>query len=149
MVNASPRCAAPLIVAGTALALALAGCSASSSPAPTPTVAPTVKTTPLPADPSFTGKAVGAAADVKITNCGTATGKQTATGTVTNSTKAARDYAIIVIWLRNGDGKPYGSALATVKRAKPGVATNWSVTTNVATAVDKCITNVRAGSLGK
>lgn len=142
---AARRLAGLSLVACVATA-GFAGCSNSKPIDTTPTkAAPTVSATPLPKQPTFKGTPQGAVFDVKITKCDTKKGKQTAEGTVTNSSKSARDYAIFVMWLKNNDGTPYGSALVKVNDAKPGVATKFTATTTVATDVDKCVLNVTAG----
>lgn len=142
---------------------ALSGCKstpASSTPgAPTATTtttttasaAPkvTVSTTPLPKDPTWKGSPAGGLADVTwdANKCGKDKGKQTVTGTVTNSAKVARDYAIMIMWLKNDSGTPLGGNRVIVNDVKPGETKEWTLTANVADKADRCVPNVLAGDL--
>lgn len=146
--STSPK--SPIVIAAcTALALAgLAGCSGKDGDAdPTPSAAPTVTAPPLPKSPAFKGEATGAVADVKIVDCPTEKGEQTAKLALTNSTKKARDYAVMVIWLKNDSGTPLGSALVTQKAAAPGKKLELKAKGKVVDKADRCVLNVRAGAL--
>lgn len=145
---ARTRLLAPALVAcSAALVLSACGGDKVSTTTTTTTESPSMRPTPLPVEPSFKQTPAGAAADVTVARCGTDAGRQTASGTITNSTKKARDYDIVISWLKNGDGMPYGSGMAVVRNVQPGKATDWSITTNVATKVDQCVKTVHAGVL--
>lgn len=146
----SPRtlCAA-LLVAATATA-GLSGCSskdAETAPTPTPVEVPASAAAGLPKAPTFNKAPAGAVMDVKVVNCPTEEGKQTAKLELTNSQKTARDYAITVIWMKNGSGTPVGSALVTSKAAAPGKKISLEAQGKVLMKADKCVLNVLAGSL--
>lgn len=140
-----------LIAAAVALAAGTAACTpgnqASSAPATKVTASPTKKASPLPADPTWSGTPAGARADVKLNACPTDAGTQTATGEVTNSTQSARDYAIMVIWLKKDNSTPFGSGMAIVKGVQPGQKVEWSVKADVVDKTDQCTLNVRAGAI--
>lgn len=147
--STSPK--SPAVIATcAALALAgLAGCSGKdgeTETSPSPTV-PSVTAPPLPKSPAFKGEATGAVADVKIVDCPTEKGEQTAKLALTNSTKKARDYAVMVIWLKNDSGTPLGSALVTQKAAAPGKKVELKAKGKVVDKADRCVLNVRAGTL--
>ncbi|MGO4957256.1 hypothetical protein ACTQ49_08285 [Luteococcus sp. Sow4_B9] len=108
---------------------------------------PTVTAPPLPKEPTFKGDPVGAVADVKIVDCPTEKGEQTAKIALTNSTKKARDYAVMVIWLKNDSGTPLGSGLVTSKAAAPGKKVDLTVKAKVVDKADRCVLNVKAGTL--
>ena len=141
----------PLALAAIcALALAPAGCtskSTSTATSTTTTVSTPAPAATLPADAKFKGKKAGAAADVKLVDCPTAQGDQTAKLELTNSTKAARDYAIMVIWLKNDSGTPLGAAMVKQKAAAPGKKLPLSVKARVVSQADRCVLNVYAGTL--
>lgn len=102
---------------------------------------------PLPGSATFRGSASPARNDVRVTSCGTDAGAQTVTGVVTNSANETRDYAIIVLWLRNDSGTPSGSALVIVRGVAAGAHQSFEATAIVGTKADKCILNVTAGRL--
>ena len=142
---------AVVLLAASAIAVSGAGCSSKNDPAPdaakSAAAVPAVSVPPLPAQPSFASSPVGAIVDVKIVDCPTDAGEQTAKLTLKNSTKEARDYAIMVIWLKNGSGTPLGSALVKVQDAAPGKEQTVSAKAKVVAKADKCTLNVKAGSL--
>lgn len=128
---------------------ALAGCSSKDKSSDQPTtapVAPSVAAT-LPAIPAFKGKVAGAVADVKIVQCPTDKGEQTVKLALTNSTKTARDYAIMVIWLKNDSGTPLGATLLKQKAAAPGKKVDLTAKGKVLDKADRCVLNVQAGTL--
>lgn len=135
--------------ASASVLLGATGCGQTKTTTVTSTVrsAPSPKPVVLPSEPAFKGASAGAASDVTISKCGTDAGSQKASGTVTNSTKKARDYEILIMWMKNGDGHPYGAAMATLKGVQPGKATNWSVTATVSQKVDTCAKHVVAGTI--
>ena len=141
----------PLALTSLALVagLAMSGCSknddATSDPSASATKA--VAAPPLPSTPAFKKSPAGALVDVKVLDCPTAKGEQTAKLELTNSAKAARDYSIMVIWLKNGSGTPLGSALVKVQDAAPGKEQTVSAKAKVVAKADKCTLNVKAGSL--
>ena len=141
----------PLALTSLALVagLAMSGCSknddATSDPSASATKA--VAAPPLPSTPAFKKSPAGALVDVKVLDCPTAKGEQTAKLELTNSAEAARDYSIMVIWLKNGSGTPLGSALVKVQDAAPGKEQTVSAKAKVVAKADKCTLNVKAGSL--
>lgn len=129
-----PRPAVILAVGAVVLGSVLGGCSKTETTVEksvTPTT-PAVSAT-LPAIPGFKGKAAGAVADVKLA--------------LTNSTKQARDYAIMVIWLKNDSGNPLGATMVTAKDAEPGKKTELTGKATVLAKADRCVLNVQAGEL--
>lgn len=147
-----PRPAVALAVGAVVLGSVLGGCSKTETtvektvtPA-TPSASAGVSAT-LPAIPGFKGKATGAVADVKVVKCPTEKGEQTVELALTNSTKKARDYAIMVIWLKNDSGNPLGATMVTAKDAEPGKKTELSGKAKVLAKADRCVLNVQAGDL--
>ncbi|GAA1390270.1 hypothetical protein GCM10009599_06690 [Luteococcus peritonei] len=130
-------------------ATALAGCTSTeeTKETTTTTAAPTVTAPPLPKEPTFAGTPAGAVMDVKVVDCPTDPGERTAKLELTNSSKKPRDYAIMVIWLKNGSGTPLGSTLVQHKAAAPGKKTTLSAKAKVVEKADKCVLNVKAGTL--
>lgn len=158
--NTTLRKSIAVVAAGTIALSLLAGCSSKDgdgkeSTAPAPSApssksaapSPTITMPPLPKEPGFKGTPAGAVMDVKVVQCPTAAGTQVAKVEVTNSTKSARDYAIMVIWLQDGSGTPVGSGLATAKKAAPGKKVSLEVKGKVVVKADKCVLNVKAGTL--
>ena len=125
------------IAAVTLLALVGAGCARTSPdvPAQLPTSASesspaSVSVSPPPRPATFRNPPVPARDDVRLTTCTTDAGEQTVRGIVTNSSDEIRDYAIVVMWLRNDAGTPYGSTLITVHDVIPGARRRSSVIGN-------------------
>ncbi|HIW30855.1 MAG TPA: hypothetical protein H9987_12750 [Candidatus Luteococcus avicola] len=141
----------PLALTSLALVagLAMSGCSknddATSDPSASATKA--VAAPPLPSTPAFKKSPAGALVDVKVLDCPTAKGEQTAKLELTNSAKAARDYSIMVIWLKNGSGEPRGSALVKKQDAAPGKKIPLEAKGKVVEDADKCVLQVLAGDL--
>lgn len=137
-----------VLVAG----LALAGCTKDDQASPSPSdgastsAAPT--STPLPKEPTFADKTpAGARADVKVVDCPTGKGEQTVKLELTNSAKKARDYSILVMWLKNDSGTPLGSVLITKQDAAPGKKVALTGKAKVVTDADQCVLKVLAGTL--
>lgn len=133
--------------------VALSGCT-KATPTPTPSgpATPTVlavSTTPLPPEPSWKSTPAGAAADVVWDKaaCPKEKGTQTVKGTVKNSATEARDYNIMIIWMKNGSGTPLGAGKAVVQDLAPGEERAWEVTAQVFDKADECVPNVYAGQL--
>lgn len=141
----------PLVLTSCALVagLALGGCSKddkSSETTPTATKA-AVPGPSFPAVPAFKKSPAGALVDVKLVDCPTAKGEQTAKLELTNSTKAARDYSIMVIWLKNDSGDPRGAALVKQQAAAPGKTIKLTAKAKVVEDSDRCVLQVLAGDL--
>lgn len=149
-----PARTAAALAAATVLALGAAGCTGKDKADDTQKAAakasagvPTISTPPLPPEPTFSATPVGAVVDAKVVECKTDAGEQTAKLTLTNSSKTARDYAVMVIWLKNDSGTPLGSGLKTVQNLEPGKKVDIEVKAKVMAKADKCALNVRAGDL--
>lgn len=135
---------AGLLVGLTACGGGTSGTSASPSSSSTPRT--TVSSTPLPAEPDLGDGAQGIAKDVTITDCPTATGEQTAKGTVVNSAAEARDLSIIIVWLADATGgDPLASGITVLQDVPAGETREWSVSGNVVTQADRCVVNARSG----
>lgn len=123
------------------------GAQAGASTSPAATKA-TVTAPPLPKEPTFAEKTpAGAVSDVKIVDCPLEVGEQTVKLELTNSTKKARDYEVLVIWLKNDSGTPLGSTLVTHKAAAPGKKVELTAKGKVVEKSDKCVLKVLAGTL--
>lgn len=149
----SPVSRACAVLTAAVMVAGMAGCSgdkkAETTPTPSTTV-PAVTAPPLPKVPVFAEKTpAGAMIDVKVVECPMDKGEQTAKLKLTNSTKKARDYSIMVVWLRNNDGTPLGSGLATVEDAAPGKEIDVTVKAKVVEKAERCALNVFAGTIKK
>lgn len=134
------------------VALALTGCAADTSQLPsqvTPQHSPSwpVSVPPVPRPPTFRYPPVSARGDVQLTSCATEAGHQRVRGTILNSAAHSRDYAIIVLWLRNDSGTPFGSTLIIVRNVTAGTHRTFEATTTVVARADKCVIDVTAGHL--
>lgn len=121
--------------------------SGSASVSSTPSKSATQKSVPLPPQPTFSGTPVGAFNDVKVVECPTDAGAQVAKLEVTNSSKAPRDYSIMVIWLKNGSGSPLGSGIVNQKAVPAGKKVALTVKAKVVEKADKCSLHVLAGKI--
>lgn len=152
MIHSSrPVVSSLLLAAALTASVGMSGCTGQdkdkdATPSPT-AAASTREASPLPAEPTFEGTPGGAAADLKITDCPKAEGKQTAKATLTNSSKDKRDYSVMIIWLKNDNGTPLGSGLEVVKGLEPGQSKDIQITSDVVATADVCVPNVRVGTL--
>ena len=141
------------------LLLGLAACSDDGAPgdggttgADAPSGSPTERTTSppnLPKEPTVR-HSVGAVADVSWdqSTCGTAAGKQTVEGTLTNPTKDRLGYVVTMSWT-NDTNDVLGRGIAVVRGARPDEETPWELTGKVVDGATRCVIKVVRGDIPK
>lgn len=137
------------LIAGLALGIvAVTGCTSTTEPPATPTAtvdADRVSPPDLPEIPAVTDEA-GAIGDASFDECAIAAGAQSVTGTVTNSTEAAIDYAVTVSWV-NETSDVRARGVAVVEAVEPAAEESFTVKADVPEGATTCTFHVVRGSI--
>ncbi len=104
-----------------------------------------VSPTDLPEVPQMR-QAKGALDDVEFGDCETGAGEQEVTGTVTNSTRKARDYAITVSWT-NDESDVLARGVAVIEDVEGGERATFDLLADVPEAATTCTFFVQRGNV--
>lgn len=122
-----------------------AGAPGASSSAPASVDPDKVSPSDLPEVPAVRG-AKGALDDVEFGDCATDAGEQQVTGTVTNSTRKQRDYAITVSWT-NDASDVLARGVAVVDAVAVGASEDFELGADVPDAATTCTFFVQRGTV--
>jgi hypothetical protein len=134
--------------------LSVSACSGDKSPAAkkspnkSPSASAGVISPKLPDMPKFDGKSTGVVKDLVVKTCDTESGTVTASGTIKNSGKEAKDLAVVMNWAVTTGGDVVARAVATVKGVEPGATEDWKVETKLsAKDTVQCVPTALRGTL--
>lgn len=82
--------------------------------------------------PAFAVGPQGVVDDLTVASCDTGPGAVTASGTIDNSGKFARDLVVVITWVAPGSSRVLARGVATVEDVAPGASGQWTTDAELA-----------------